>query len=688
MENLIVIQTCEEFDRLQAYLDSLETDIIAFDTETTGLGPDAEVIGYSIAGETDIGIYVVLSYWDKEQQKLIYTGLKEKSKPIIEWLKTKRLVMHNCNFDCKMVKRDFGIELIDSVFVDTLELAFLLNENRSVGLKDLAASLFGESAKQEQEEMAASVIANGGKWMAKQKEMFKADVNILARYGAKDTILTLKLLHEFTQELFDQNLDTFFFDEESMPLMRGPTYELNTTGLKIDMDKLKKLEASLELECATLKAEIDEAVAKYVVDLKDKKGKKKKFSIGSSQQLAWLLFIKLENEFKQLTKGGRKFAKDTIGKLPYSALDKRKFIRACQDSGKDPAKLIACDKATLTQLARRYDWVAKLLKYKGAGKILKTYATGMQRFINYGVIYPSFLQHGTTSGRYSSRAPNFQNLPRDDKRIKDCIISRPGKVFVAADYSQLEPRVFASVSQDKRLMECFAKGEDFYSVVGIPIFKRFECSAIKNEDDPNCFAMKYEHERQVSKQVSLASAYGTTAHKQAQVLTENDGSPMSVEQCQGIIEAYFEEYPSVKKMMVDSHNTVMSTGMVHTLYGRPRRIPQATLLRRMFGKNVKHEDLPYEYRTLLNLSMNHRVQGSGASIVNRAAIAFHRRAREQNLDAKIILQVHDEIVAECPEAQAKQVAALLRDCMENTTILPGVKLIAKPKIGKTLAECK
>jgi DNA polymerase-1 len=107
-------------------------------------------------------------------------------------------------------------------------------------------------------------------------------------------------------------------------------------------------------------------------------------------------------------------------------------------------------------------------------KLLNTYIKGLGSKVQYGIIRPNFLQHGTTSGRYASRNPNFQNLPRDDERIKQCVTARPGKVFVSADQSQLEPRVFASYSQDKRLMDAFNGASDFYSVVGMEVYDKFD----------------------------------------------------------------------------------------------------------------------------------------------------------------------------------------------------------------------
>ena len=175
-------------------------------------------------------------------------------------------------------------------------------------------------------------------------------------------------------------------------------------------------------------------------------------------------------------------------------------------------------------------------------------------FPSHDTTHPSFLQHGTTSGRYSSRNPNFQNLPREDKRVKSCIVARPGKVFVGADYSQLEPRVFASLSQDEKLMAAFRSSDDFYSTIGVEVFDRYECSLQK--DAPDSFAKRYPQERHYSKTIALAATYGATANR----LARSTGK--SVEETQLILDAYFEKFPSVKTMMLDSHQQAKLLGRV------------------------------------------------------------------------------------------------------------------------------
>ncbi len=388
-------------------------------------------------------------------------------------------------------------------------------------------------------------------------------------------------------------------------------------------------------------------------------------------------------------------------KIPYSSAHKREFIRTCvsykgqvygeskynpktkkmsrPQKVKDYWTYLSSDKHSLANFAKKYKWVEKLLHLSKQETILDTYVLGIQTRMKYGVINPSFLQHGTTSGRYSSKNPNFQNLPRDDKRVKKCIIARPGKVFVGADYSQLEPRVFASMSQDDTLMGSFARGEDFYSVVGMPIYHKTDCSLIKK--DTNSFANRYPKLRDGAKIISLATPYGRTASFTA--------SQMGIkrEEAQELMDKYFEAYPKVELMMLNSHEEAKAIGVVYNLFSRPRRIPEAKLISKRYGK-TDHANLPYEARTLLNLAMNHKIQSTGASIVNRSAIKFSELCKEVGITAHIVLQVHDELVVECSQNDAENVGLLLKEAMENSVTLPGVKLEAVPKIASNLADLK
>lgn len=679
---LIVIDTEDVLENLILHLGQFE--YVAFDTETTGLNASDQIIGYSVCGEESVAYYVILAFWQNDQ--LVWNPLSTRTTDLLALLKTKKLIGHNISFDCMMVESNFKISLIDSVHTDTMILAQLLDENRKVGLKELGASMYGEDSKQEQEEMKASVLANGGKLTKDCYEMYKADSHLMAKYGAKDAWLTYKLFLDLVPELYDQGLDKFFYEDESMPLLRGPTYELNNTGMAVDTKKLQALNRQLVAEI-----EADRAFIYQEIDTKIKTkypgtNKKTTFNICSNVQLSWLLFGEMGLEFNTLTKEGKNVCRALGMNIPYSIGARTDFIKACRESVgtvyygkkkiKEPWSYIAVDKKCIATFSAKYKWVERLTQFQKKRKLLNTYVEGIEKRMRYGVIRPNFLQHGTTSGRYACRNPNFQNLPRDDKRIKECIIPRPGKVFVGADYSQLEPRVFAYTSGDKNLMAAFKSADDFYSVIGMRVYDKTDCTPRK--DGADGFGVKYKKLRDLSKVIALASTYGATARQ----LAGTTGK--STEDTQNDIDAYFEAFPGVKKMMLDSHEMAKNTGQVTNLFGRPRRMPEAKEIKKLFG-STPHAELDYVWRNMLNLSVNHRIQSTGASIVNRAAIKFYQLCKEAEISAKLVLQVHDSLVVECEEADADNVLTLLQYSMEETVILPEVALEAVPKIGNSLA---
>lgn len=698
MENLIVIRDLQEARELLELVK--QQDYIAFDTETTGVNRESQVIGFSLSWEIHTGYYVILREWDGA----ILNTLETESivKKFMEALVPKNLIMHNGVFDSTMIQNNYGVQLIQSIHTDTLILGHLLNENRRNGLKELAISIFADDSNAEQLIMKESIKANGGMITKTDYELYKADPNLIGRYGAKDTILTLKLFYHFVPILFEQGLDKFFYEEESMPLLRRTTYDLNTVGLRIDPNKLENLKGELEAEALEAKSFIYKEIQLIINDKYPGTSKAKTFNIGSSQQLAWLLFERMSEDWQTLTEEGKAVCRFLGLRLPYTAPARRDFVFACTDAYGmvyqpegysyktkkiakakhigDPSKYIQVTKPVLQKLAKKIKWVEKLLLFQKNTKMLNTYVEGIKSRMQYNIIYPSFLQHGTTSGRFSSRNPNFQNLPRDDKRIKGAVVSREGRSFVGADYSQLEPRVFASFSKDERLLASFKSGDDFYSVIGAEVFGKVGLSMKK--DDKDSFAKKFPELRNIAKVVALSAAYGTTAPKMATAI----GKP--IQEAQYVIDDYFENFPKVQKLMLAAHEEAMNKGEVKNLFGRPRRMPEALTIRETYGKTA-HASLPYEARNVLNLAINHTIQSTGASIVNRASILFYQMVDEANLkEVSIVMQIHDEIVVECKDADAVQVVEILKVAMENAVILPGVDLIAEPKIGKSLAELK
>jgi DNA polymerase I len=707
-ENLIVVRTTEQLETLKEYIKDKE--YTAVDTETTGLDPQtSEVIGFSVCAELDTAYYVVLAYWDVKSQTLVHTPLAPLAKDFLSLLEGKALIFHNAVFDCHMIEVRYGVSLMPSCHTDTMVLAHLLDENRAIGLKDLAVSVFGETSDQEQRDMKASVTANGGVLTKANYELYKADSELIAKYGAKDTILTLKLFYHLVPQLEDEGLFDFFYNDESMPLLRGPTYDLNTTGLKVDLDALKLLRRQLEADCLEGKAFIYKEIEAYVKDKYPATSKAKTFNIGAGKQLAWLLFIRLGEEFIGLTKEGREVCKALDMKLPYTYAARAQFIRTLNDhEGKvyKPSSLnpitgkktnakkfgpahhyLRADKEALGKYADKYKWVSKLLEYSKNLKLLNTYVSAIEAKTQYGILKAEFKQCGTTSGRYASRNPNLQNLPRDDKRVKTCFVARPGNVFVGSDYSQLEPRVFASFSGDERLLNCFKSGDDFYSVVGAEVFGKTDCTLVK-DDSPDSFAVKYKSLRQVAKVIALATPYGTTAPQMARTLGK------SIDECQEIINDYFAAYPKVEALMLRAHEEAKTKGRTLNLFGRPRRLPEALKIPQRYGRKTPHSELPYDARNICNLAMNYPIQSTGASIMNRAGVSFCQMRAELAKSeprwnkVKIVLQVHDELVLEGPEALEAEMITVLQSAMQDTVKLPGVDLIAEPKAAKNLADLK
>lgn len=684
---LIVIDSPQRVQDLLKVIEKAE--YVAYDVETTGLTKQDRIIGFSICVEPNKAYYVILERFDKEKQTLISTGCHETSLEVINMLIYKKLIMHNSVFDCIMTKAYFKVSLMPSIHTDTMILAHLLNENRRVGLKELGKSIFGEDSGNESKEMKESVLRNGGKLTKNQYEMWKCDSQIIGKYGAQDALLTYKLFLHLVPELYEQGLDKFFYDEESMPLLRGPTYDMNNTGLQVDSNKLLSLKKTLEAECEEAKAFIYREIQDKIKD--------KKFNIGAPQQLSWLLFGEYGLEFGTLTKSGKEVCKALGMRLPYSIGAKIVFIKECRlregqqytpdcivngkirkgKKYKAPWGYITADKKILQEYSSKYKWIARLLEYQQKMKLLSTYVEGIEERTRYGIIQPGFLQHGTSSGRYSSRSPNFQNLPRDDKRIKECIMARKGRTFVGADYSQLEPRVFASLSGDERLLQAFTKRLDFYSVVGREVYDKLECTPLK--EGKGSFGETYPKLRQDAKTFTLASTYGASGFQLSSLMKKSSND------AQEDIDSYFEKFPAVREMMKESHKLAKEHGFVTSIFGRLRRIPEAKKLYSIY-KNTPDESLPYEARKLLNLAVNHRIQSTAASIVNRAAIHAYNSFLKAGIDCKIILQVHDELVIECKEEDADNVALLLQNSMENTSELPNVKLEAKPWISKTLAK--
>lgn len=489
-----VITSLEQLEKYKQLMD--EAEYLAVDTETTGLGRFDKAVGISLSPNTDVGIYIPLEVWTSGE--LVNPWSPDAFKSLIEWLSytlthKARLVMHNAVFDCKVIKTTLGIELIDKVVCDTALLHHtVINEEGPHGLKDLASKYLTPEANNPQDELKYSVLDNGGKWLVSEKDFYKGDYKVLGTYACWDTIYTINLFYKWIGEVEAQNLQDLW-NKEVMPLLKV-SYELNVTGLKIDLEYFKKLKLEMEKNISDIEAiifsEVEDKVRDYEYSIILKSNKITKNSqLGKYLiSLGWDLNESNINKYKaqirawHLNKTGssRVFNLDSNNDKAYLLYDVLGFESTTMTkTGKRTVS-----KADMERLENEHEDnpIIKLMSKRAKEiKLLSTYVIPMlERNIN-SRMYPSFNQIGTISGRFSSNSINFQTLPRDDLRIKKGIVADDGYVFINSDFSSLEARCFAYMSASKGLKEVYWKNLDLYSKIAIDVFGLSEASAVETD---------------------------------------------------------------------------------------------------------------------------------------------------------------------------------------------------------------
>jgi DNA polymerase-1 len=288
-------------------------------------------------------------------------------------------------------------------------------------------------------------------------------------------------------------------------------------------------------------------------------------------------------------------------------------------------------------------------------------------------------------------------LLKYNNRIRDFFIARPTFVFIDDDYNSLEPRVFSSVAGDEALTNIFKNNEDFYSKIAIMVEGLQNVSSDKSA--PNYLGKVNKSARQTAKAYSLGIAYGLDSYKLHKDLN------ISKSEAESLIKGYFEAFPKLKQWQEDSKTNILVNGKVSTRFGRVRRQPEIPRIFAKHGNAIlnaldlwkKYNETPGLYkqakedyakvRHAINNAYNHQIQGLAAHILNRAAIAVAIEYKEKQLDAYIIGCIHDEIIVESSITDRDEAAAILKRCMEQTTIIE-TPLEAEPSFGQTLKEAK
>ena len=312
----------------------------------------------------------------------------------------------------------------------------------------------------------------------------------------------------------------------------------------------------------------------------------------------------------------------------------------------------------LEKLQGKHPIVDEVLEYRMLTKLKSTYADGLLKVISEdGRIHTNFQMTVTATGRLSSTEPNLQNIPVRKKlgaQIRSMFVAAPGMMLVDADYSQIELRLLAHISGDETMKEAFLSGEDFHTVTAANVF-----GVPVSEVTPIL--------RSRAKAVNFGIVYGISAFSLAQDIG------VYPNEAKAYIDAYLEKYHGVRDYMKQIVETAKAQGYVSTIYGRRRSLPElksSNFNMRSFGERV---------------ALNMPVQGTAADIIKLAMVNVHRRLKAEGLKARLILQVHDELIVECPGEEAEQVRQILTEEMENAAQL-SVPLLAEAHIGHSWAE--
>ena len=368
----------------------------------------------------------------------------------------------------------------------------------------------------------------------------------------------------------------------------------------------------------------------------------------------------LEGQIKDLEKQVHELAGRTFNIGSPKQLGTVLFEELGLKAGKKTRTGYSTDAETLEKLKDQHPIIPAILAWRKVSKLKSTYTDGLTKTIDPdGRIRSTFHQTVTATGRLSSADPNLQNLPvrrEDGSEIRRCFTARPGWVLVDADYSQIELRVLAHVADDAAMQEAFASGEDFHAVTASQVFH-----VPLNEVTPKL--------RSAAKAVNFGIVYGISAWSLA------DDIKVSNAEAQAYIDAYLARYTGVKQYMDTVKADAEKNGFVTTLYGRKRTIPElksSNFNLRSFGQRA---------------AMNTPIQGAAADIIKLAMVRVDRRLRQEGLAARLILQVHDELIIEAPEQEREQVCILLKEEMEAAASLK-VRLLADVSWGDNWYDAK
>ena len=574
----------------------LTNKILSLDTETTSTNAiDAELVGLSFAVKEHEAFYVPIPENREEAQKRV-----DIFRPVYESEEILK-VGQNLKYDLEVL-RNYGIELKGKMW-DTMIAHYLIQPELRHNM-DYMAEIYLHYQTIHIDEL----IGPKGK---NQRSMRELDPKDVYEYAAEDADITLQLKNKLEPELKKYGAEKLFYEIE-MPLM-PVLAEMEMNGVCLDTDSLAETSKQLTSRMNEIEQRIYELAGQP-------------FNIASPKQVGEILFDKLKIvEKAKKTKTGQYVTSEEV----------------------------------LQQLKNKHEIVADILEHRGLKKLIGTYIDALPKLINphTGHIHTSFNQTITATGRLSSSDPNLQNIPirgENGKEIRKAFIPEPGCLFFSADYSQIELRVMAHLSNDDNMIEVFREGKDLHAATAANIYKKPIEEVTRDE-------------RTKSKRANFGIIYGITVFGLAERLDIDRA------EAKQLIDGYFDTFPQVHDYMEKSKEIARQQGYVTTLFGRRRYLPDInsanSVVRGFAERNA----------------INAPIQGTAADIIKVAMIRIFQRFKKEGIKSKMILQVHDELNFSVYPEEKEQVERIVLEEMQGAFDMK-VPLVADSGFGNNWLE--
>ncbi len=555
----------------------MKQESVCFDTETTSLNPlEAELVGIAFSWEKGKGFYVPFP-----EDKLGAQALIESLRPFFEAENIQK-IGQNLKYDIKvLIKYDINVK---GKLFDTMLAHYLINPDMRHNMDVLSETYLNYTP--------VSISELIGKKGKNQLNMRDIPVEKQTEYAVEDADVTLQLKEHFENELGEANTQKLF-DEIEVPLLRVLA-DMEMEGINLDEDFLKKLSQELDTDILKLEQHIYEEAGEN-------------FNIASPKQLGDILFGKL------------------------NLIEKPKKTKTGQYSTAEDV---------LSYLAKDHKIIRDVLEYRGLAKLKSTYVDALpgQVETSTGRVHTDYMQTVAATGRLSSNNPNLQNIPIRTERgreVRKAFIPRnEDYLLLSADYSQIELRIIAALSEEDTMIEAFKNGEDIHASTASKVFN-VPLNEVTREQRSN------------AKTVNFGIIYGVSA------FGLSNQTDLSRGEAKDLIDTYYKTYPKLRNYISEQIQFARENGYVQTVLGRRRYL-----------KDINGSNQVVRGAAERN-AVNAPIQGSAADIIKIAMINIHKKLEEENYQSKMLLQVHDELVFDAHKSELEKLKAMVKYEMEN-----------------------